>query len=76
MRELGVGLVYWSALTPLFESGDAAVLELEPQTLWSKSGTSSGYSYRLNEPLFESIAELPQAEADAWRRPAPRRDGR
>jgi uncharacterized protein len=60
MRELGVGLVYWSALTPLFESGDAAVLELEPQTLWSKSGTSSGYSYRLNESLFESIAELPQ----------------
>ena len=60
MRELGVGLVYWSALTPLFESGDAAVLELEPQTLWSKSGTSSGYSYRLNEPLFESIAGLPQ----------------
>jgi uncharacterized protein (UPF0276 family) len=62
MRQLGVGLVYWSALTPLFESGDAAVLELEPQTLWSKSGTSSGYSYRLNEPLFESIAELPQAK--------------
>ena len=62
MRELGVGLVYTSALTPLFESGDAAVLELEPQTLWTKVGAPSGFSYRLNEPLFESIAELPQSK--------------
>ena len=60
MRELGVGLVYWSALTPLFESGDAAVLELEPQTLWTKSSASSGWSYRLNNALFETIAQLPQ----------------
>jgi len=59
VRELGVGLVYTAALTPLFESGDAAVLELEPQTLWTKVGASSGFTYRLNEPLFESIAALP-----------------
>lgn len=62
MRELGVGLVYTSALTPLFESGDAAVLELEPQTLWSKVGASTGFSYRLNETLFESISELPPSK--------------
>jgi uncharacterized protein (UPF0276 family) len=60
MRELGVGLVYWSALAPLFESGDAAVLELEPQTLWTKTAASSGFVYQLNESSFESIARLPQ----------------
>jgi len=61
MKELGVGLVYWSALAPLFESGDAAVLELEPQTLWTKAATSSGrFAYQLNEALFESIAGFPQ----------------
>jgi uncharacterized protein len=62
MRELGVGLVYWSALAPLFESGEAAVLELEPQTLWTKAASTLGFVYRLNEPLFESIACLPQAK--------------
>jgi len=60
MRGLGVGLVYWSALQPLFGSGDAEVLELEPQTLWTKSWTSSRPCYRLNEALFDSIAVLPQ----------------
>jgi len=61
MKELGVGLVYWSALAPLFESGDAAVLELEPQTLWTKAATSSGrFAYQLNEALFESMPDFPQ----------------
>lgn len=62
MRELGVGLVYWSALAPLFESGEAAVLELEPQALWTKAASTQGFVYRLNEPLFESIACLPQGK--------------
>jgi hypothetical protein len=60
MPELGVGLVYWPALAPLFESGEAAVLELEPQTLWKKTSTSHGFAYQLNEQLFESIVCLPQ----------------
>jgi uncharacterized protein len=60
MRELGVGLVYWPALAPLFESGEAAVVELEPQTLWKKNSTSAGFAYELNEELFDQIAALPQ----------------
>jgi uncharacterized protein (UPF0276 family) len=60
MPPLGVGLVYWTALEPLFESGAAAVLELEPQTLWTKSAGADGFAYRLNEGLFERIARLPQ----------------
>jgi uncharacterized protein (UPF0276 family) len=60
MQELGVGLVYWPALAPLFESGDAGVLELEPQTLWKKTSSSPGFAYQLNEELFESIVRLPQ----------------
>ena len=60
MQKLGVGLVYWPALAPLFESGEAAVLELEPQTLWSKISTRAGLAYQLNEELFDQIAALPQ----------------
>jgi uncharacterized protein (UPF0276 family) len=60
MPELGIGLVYWPALAPLFESGEAAVLELEPQTLWKKTSSSHGFGYQLNEELFESVASLPQ----------------
>lgn len=55
-----MGLVYWPALAPLFESGEAAVLELEPQTLWRKTPTSTGFAYQLNEALFDHIAALPQ----------------
>ena len=62
MQELGVGLVYWPALAPLFESGDAAVLELEPQTLWKKTSTALGFAYQLNDQLFESIVSLSQAK--------------
>src|SRR5688572_27703652 len=62
MRELGVGLVYWPALAPLFESGEATVLELEPQTLWRKIPTSAGSAYQVNEELFDRIAALPQSK--------------
>jgi uncharacterized protein len=58
--EPGVGLVYWPALAPLFESGEAAILELEPQTLWRKTSTSAGFAYQLNEELFDQLAALPQ----------------
>jgi uncharacterized protein len=60
MQPLGVGLVYWPVLRPLFVAGEAAVLELEPQSLWTKVRGPSGWSYRLNERGLESIAELPQ----------------
>jgi uncharacterized protein len=64
MRELGVGLVYWSALDPLFEAGTEtlAVLELEPQTLWEKVYNTSGFYYRTNEALLTRVARLPQAK--------------
>jgi len=60
MRELGVGLVYWPALAPLFTSGEATVLELEPQILWKKTYTASGPAYELNEELFDPVVCLPQ----------------
>lgn len=60
MQPLGAGLVYWPALAPLFESGDAAVLELEPQTLWTKTAASSGFAYRQNDALLDAVAALPQ----------------
>jgi len=56
MRPLGVGLVWWPALAPLFDGGEAQVLELEPQTLWSRG--SAGYE--LNAALFDAVARLPQ----------------
>lgn len=63
-RELGVGLVYWSALAPLFEEGPGtvAVLELEPQTLWEKVASAGGWRYRLNESLLDQVAGHSQAK--------------
>ncbi|WKB53078.1 DUF692 domain-containing protein [Eleftheria terrae] len=84
MRALGVGLTYWPVLSPLFE-GDtpaAAVLELEPQTLWTKVATAAGWQYRCNEALLARVAALPQAKllhgvgqplAGATRDPLPHR---
>jgi len=42
--QLGIGLVYSPALTPLFDAGvdTVAVLELEPQNLWEKVRRSGG----------------------------------
>jgi hypothetical protein len=41
LRELGVGLVYWPELDPLFgpEGPALSVLELEPQAFWEKPRT-------------------------------------
>lgn len=60
MRPLGVGVVYWTALDPLVQSDCVEVVELEPQTLWTKALTKSGWTYRLNEPLFDAVVALPQ----------------
>ena len=64
MRPLGVGLVYWAALDPLFGTGgpDLGVLELEPQTLWEKVCDNGVWQYRSNEALLDRVAELPQAK--------------
>ncbi len=62
-RSLGVGMVYWPALKPLFDAGPStvAVLELEPQTLWEKVRSDGRWQYRLNEAQLDSVAAYPQA---------------
>ena len=64
MRELGVGLVYWAALDPLFRSRDSviSVVELEPQALWEKVADEAGWHYRANPFLLDRVASLPQAK--------------
>lgn len=60
---LGVGLVYWQALEPLFSAGDGRIsaLELEPQTLWEQQhDAASGARYRVNAGLLQRVAVLPQ----------------
>ena len=62
-RELGVGLIYWPELAPLFDAdGLVDVLELEPQTLWEKRETSIGPAYHVNEGLLRALAARPQAK--------------
>jgi uncharacterized protein len=58
--QLGIGLVYWPGLGPLFEGPDVAVLELEPQTLWEKVFSAGEWRYRVNEALLERVADHPQ----------------
>lgn len=55
---LGVGMVYFPALEPFFEYGAGLldVLEIEPQTLWTRS---QGI-HRLNEPVFSRLERWPQ----------------
>jgi uncharacterized protein (UPF0276 family) len=62
MKALGVGLVWWSALDPLFEPGGpgVSVLELEPESLWEQVSDASGWHYRCNDALLERVAALPQ----------------
>jgi uncharacterized protein len=63
VRELGVGLIYWPELAPLFDAdGLVDVLELEPQTLWEKRETSVGPAYHVNEGLLRELAARPQAK--------------
>jgi uncharacterized protein (UPF0276 family) len=64
MRALGVGLVYWTELAPLFAPGTAAlpVLELEPQSIWEKVHGPDGPRYQVNQALLDAVARLPQAK--------------
>ena len=59
-RQLGVGLIYWSGLAPLFEAGVVDVLELEPQTIWEKVAWSGEWRYRVNHALLDRVASYPQ----------------
>jgi uncharacterized protein len=59
-RQLGVGLIYWQGLASLFDERTVDVLELEPQTLWEKVFTAGEWRYRVNEALFERVADHPQ----------------
>ena len=63
MRELGVGLVYWPELEPLFDAGGLVdVLELEPQTFWRKREPATGTSYVVNEEVLLRLASRSQAK--------------
>jgi uncharacterized protein (UPF0276 family) len=61
-RQLGVGLIYWPALDPVFELGldSVAVLELEPQALWEKVAPTGDWRHQVNEALLERVAAFPQ----------------
>ncbi|WP_395704180.1 DUF692 family multinuclear iron-containing protein [Aquabacterium sp.] len=61
---LGIGLVYWQALEPLFAAGDQRlqVLELEPQTLWEQRHDGGAWHYHVNAGLLQRVAALPQAK--------------
>lgn len=58
---LGVGMVYFPSLEPLFEAGRdfLQVLEIEPQPCWIKQ-TGMCPSYRLDEKAFARIRHWPQ----------------
>lgn len=60
LPELGVGLVYSSALEPLLEASPELidVLEIEPQTLWFDTGEQD-HPYRVLEDVEKHLAGLP-----------------
>ncbi|MGF6607861.1 uncharacterized protein (UPF0276 family) [Paraburkholderia sp. WSM4175] len=61
MRQLGVGLVYWPELAPLFDDNKILnVLEVEPQAFWELVGGQDGYHYRINDTIISQIELLPQ----------------
>jgi uncharacterized protein (UPF0276 family) len=61
--KLGVGLVYWPELAPLFDDTDlVSVIEIEPQVYWEKISGPQGIRYRPNERLLDSIRQRPQAK--------------
>lgn len=62
MQELGVGVVYWTALDPIVASASSpvSVVELEPQTLWEQVARDGRWRYRVNESLLDKVAALPQ----------------
>lgn len=63
MDELGVGLVYWPGLEPLFEAGDLGLtsLEVEVEAFWFQDPDPDA-PYRLDQRAFRRIAALPQAK--------------
>lgn len=60
LPELGVGITYSSELESLLtaEPGLVQLLEIEPQTLWLRDG-SSAVSYKIPDALFEHLGNLP-----------------
>lgn len=61
MRPLGVGLVYWTELAPLFRENVAglSVLELEPQPFWRKSLAGGCPEHIPDSAAIAAIATLP-----------------
>jgi uncharacterized protein (UPF0276 family) len=59
---LGVGLVYWPTLAPLFADGADVVdvLELEPQSLWRKVSQAGTWRYEQDDRLLGQVRALPQ----------------
>jgi uncharacterized protein (UPF0276 family) len=61
--ELGVGLVYWPGLEPLFETGDLGLtsLEVEPEAFWFEANSPSR-TLSIDRRALERIAALPQSK--------------
>ena len=57
---LGIGATYSDALEPLIEGRPELfdVLEIEPQTLWSRNAEPRG-PFRLADSIIEHLARLP-----------------
>ena len=57
---LGVGLVYFPALHPIFADTDTdaapSVLELEPQTLWHRTFSDGNWCYTVPDDYLDHIA--------------------
>ncbi len=63
---LGVGLVYFPALHPIFADTDTdaapSVLELEPQTLWHRTFSDCNWCYTVPDDYLDHISALPQSK--------------
>ena len=61
LPELGVGLVYWPGLEPLFESGNHAlsVIEIEPQGYWFENPAQPQQPYRIDQAALERLQRIP-----------------
>ncbi len=55
-------MVWWPALAPLVAPGAGlvSVLEIEPQAFWEQVDHGGRPHYRVNEALFDQVADLPQ----------------
>ena len=61
LPSLGVGLVYAPGLEAVIEAGSSKidVLEIEPQTMWFKTGSAPD-GYRIDYSALDRIKEYPQ----------------